>query len=111
MQIFDVIIFFKLRTIQQKTVRPTYLCPLGARKLAEGKGHETSLLSPVWNFGHHDNSGKFRHRMMAEARVHSTTRWQRNTGRYDSIDNIGQIEHWTPGHHNGREKIGHYDGR
>ena len=41
MQIFDVIIFFKLRTIQQKTVEPTYLCPLGARKLAEGKGHET----------------------------------------------------------------------
>ena len=26
MQIFDVIIFFKLRTIQQKTVKPTYLC-------------------------------------------------------------------------------------
>ena len=41
MQIFDVIIFFELRTIQQKTVKPTYLCPLGARKLAEGKGHET----------------------------------------------------------------------
>ena len=41
MQIFNVIIFFKLRTIQQKTVKPTYLCPLGARKLAEGKGHET----------------------------------------------------------------------
>ena len=39
MQIFDVIIFLKLRTIQQKTVKPTYLCPLGARKLAEGKGH------------------------------------------------------------------------
>ena len=37
--IFDVIIFFKLRTIQQKTVKPTYLCPLGARKLAEGKAH------------------------------------------------------------------------
>ena len=33
MQIFDVIIFFKLRTIQQKTVKPTCLCPLGARKL------------------------------------------------------------------------------
>ena len=32
-QIFDVIIFFKLRTIQQKTVKPTCLCPLGARKL------------------------------------------------------------------------------
>ena len=27
MQIFDVIIFFELRTIQQKTVKPTYLCP------------------------------------------------------------------------------------
>ena len=38
MQIVDVIIFFELRTIQQKTVIPTYLCPLGARKLAEGKG-------------------------------------------------------------------------
>ena len=38
MQIFDVIIFFELRTIQQKTVKPTYLCPLGARKMAEGKG-------------------------------------------------------------------------
>ena len=37
MHIFDVIIFFELRTIQQKTVKPTYLCPLGARKLAEGK--------------------------------------------------------------------------
>ena len=37
MQIFDVIILFELRTIQQKTVKPTYLCPLGARKLAEGK--------------------------------------------------------------------------
>ena len=44
MQIFDVIIFFKLRTIQQKTVKPTYLCPLGARKLAEGKGHETACI-------------------------------------------------------------------
>ena len=42
MQILDVIIFFELRTIQQKTVKPTYLCPLGARKLAEGKGHETA---------------------------------------------------------------------
>ena len=41
MHIFDVIIFFELRTIQQKTVKPTYLCLLdllGARKLAEGKG-------------------------------------------------------------------------
>ena len=37
MQIFDVIIFFKLRTIQQKTVKPTYLCPLGARKLVKKK--------------------------------------------------------------------------
>ena len=35
MQIFDVIIFFELRTIQQKTVKPTYLCPL--RKPAGGK--------------------------------------------------------------------------
>ena len=35
------VILFKLRTIQQKTVKPTYLCPLGARKLAVGKGHET----------------------------------------------------------------------
>ena len=26
MQIFDVIIFFELRTIQHKTVKPTYLC-------------------------------------------------------------------------------------
>ena len=44
MQIFDVILFFKLRTtIQQKTIKPTYLCLLGARKLAEGKGHETRL--------------------------------------------------------------------
>ena len=41
MQIFDVIIFFELRTIQQKTVKTTYFCPLGAMKLAEGKGHET----------------------------------------------------------------------
>ena len=39
MQIFDVIIFFELGTIQQKTVKPTYLCPL-ARKLAEGKPWE-----------------------------------------------------------------------
>ena len=45
MQIFDVIIFFELRTVQQKTVKPTYLCPLGARKLAEGKGHETASVS------------------------------------------------------------------
>ena len=37
MQIFDVIIFSELCTIQQNTVKPTYLCPLGARKLAEGK--------------------------------------------------------------------------
>ena len=29
---------------EQKTVKPTYLCPLGARKLAEGKGHETASL-------------------------------------------------------------------
>ena len=42
MQVFDEIIFFEVRTIQQKTVKPTYLCPLGARKLAEGKGHETA---------------------------------------------------------------------
>ena len=42
MQIFDVFIFFQLHTKQQKTVKPTYLCPLGARKLAEGKGHETA---------------------------------------------------------------------
>ena len=46
MQIFNVIIFFELRTIQQKTVKPFYLCPLGARKLAEGKGHETGSLLP-----------------------------------------------------------------
>ena len=39
---FEVVLFFKLRTMQQKTVKPTYLCPLGARKLAEGKGHETA---------------------------------------------------------------------
>ena len=45
MQIFDVIIFFELRSVQQKTVKPTYLCPLGARKLAEGKGHETAETS------------------------------------------------------------------
>ena len=32
---FDVIIFFKLCTIQQRTVKPTYLCLLGARKLVE----------------------------------------------------------------------------
>ena len=38
MQIFDVIIFFGLRTIQQKTIKPIYLCSLGAKKLAEGKG-------------------------------------------------------------------------
>ena len=43
MQIFDIIIFFERRKIQQKTVKPTYLCPLGARKLAEGKGDETVL--------------------------------------------------------------------
>ena len=46
MHIFDVIIF-ELRTVQQKTVKPTYLCPLGARKLAEGKGHETASKSSV----------------------------------------------------------------
>ena len=40
-QIFDVIIFFKLHTIQYKTVKPTCLCPSGARKLAEGKGHQS----------------------------------------------------------------------
>ena len=28
--------------ISQKTVKPIYLCPLGARKLAEGKGHKTA---------------------------------------------------------------------
>ena len=38
MDIFDVIIFFGLRMIPQKTVKPTYLGPLDARKLAEGKG-------------------------------------------------------------------------
>ena len=42
MQVLDVIIFFELRAVQQKTVKPTYLCPLDARKLAEGKGHETA---------------------------------------------------------------------
>ena len=40
MDIFDVIIFFGLRMIPQKTVKPTYLGPLDARKLAEGKGHD-----------------------------------------------------------------------
>ena len=45
MQIFEVILFFKLRTIQQKTVKPTYLCPLGARKLAEGKGPKGRKIS------------------------------------------------------------------
>ena len=44
MQIFDVIIFFELRTIQQKTVKPTYLCPLGARKLAERKAFPSVVL-------------------------------------------------------------------
>ena len=47
MQIFDAIIFFKLSAIQQKTVKPTYPCLLGARKLAEGKGHETASKSSV----------------------------------------------------------------
>ena len=48
MQIFDVIIFFELHTIQQKTVKPTYLCPLGARKLAEGKGHEAASVYGIF---------------------------------------------------------------
>ena len=39
MQIFEVILFFNLGTRQQKRVKPTYLCPLDARKLADGKGH------------------------------------------------------------------------
>ena len=39
MQIFDVMIFFKLCTIQQKTVKPTFFCLLGARKLVEGKAN------------------------------------------------------------------------
>ena len=34
MQIFDVIIFFELCATQQKTVKPTCLCPLGARKIS-----------------------------------------------------------------------------
>ena len=38
MQIFDVIIFFKLRTIQQKTVNSTYLVSVGFGRLEEGKG-------------------------------------------------------------------------
>ena len=49
MQIFDVIIFFKLRSIQQKIVKPTYLCPLEARKLAEGKGHEEEMGTFAYN--------------------------------------------------------------
>ena len=40
LQIFEVILFSKLRTLQQKTVKPTYLCPLDARKLAERKDSE-----------------------------------------------------------------------
>ena len=48
MQIFDVIIFFEQRTIQQKTVKSTYLCLLGARKLAEGKGHGLSRDETEW---------------------------------------------------------------
>ena len=43
MQISDVIIFFELRTIQQETVKPTYLCPLGARKLAAEKSFSWHL--------------------------------------------------------------------
>ena len=44
MQIFEVILFFKLRTtIQQKTIKPAYrLSVRDARKLAGGKGHETA---------------------------------------------------------------------
>ena len=41
MQCFEVILFFNVRTRQQNKVKPTYLCPLDARKLAGGKGHET----------------------------------------------------------------------
>ena len=48
-QIFEVINFFKLRTVQQKTVKPTYLCPLDARKLAEGNGHETAYSNCSFN--------------------------------------------------------------
>ena len=46
MHIFDVIIFFELCTVQQKTVKPTDLCPLGAKKLAEGKEKEKCFLAP-----------------------------------------------------------------
>ena len=62
MQIFDVIIFFELRTIQQKTVKPTYLCPLGARKLAEGKGHETLRKKQPTNAVRNQSSATFCYR-------------------------------------------------
>ena len=43
MQIFEEVLFFKLlTTIQQKTVKPTYLESVDARRLAGGKGHETA---------------------------------------------------------------------
>ena len=51
MQIFDVIIFFELRTIQRKTVKPTYLCPLGARKLAETNMHTKCFPHAIMDIG------------------------------------------------------------
>ena len=47
--ILSLILFSShLAMIQQKTVKPAYLCPLGARKLAEGKGPllSTCFLAP-----------------------------------------------------------------
>ena len=48
MQIFGVIIFFKLCTIQQKTVKPTYLCPVGARKLPQAVSCPFPSASKRW---------------------------------------------------------------
>ena len=46
LQMSDVIIFFELRTIQHKTVKPTCLCPLGARKLVSCPFPSASFLAP-----------------------------------------------------------------
>ena len=48
MQIFVVILFFKLCTIQQKTVKPTYFCPWVPGSWQKEKGTPPPHASPPW---------------------------------------------------------------
>ena len=55
MQIFQEVLFFKLRTTlktEKQTIDSTYLVSVGCGRLAEGKGHETDFVytdTMIWH--------------------------------------------------------------